>query len=142
MSAVLSYFHRSCRKGRGRGKGVGYLKSQGPGSRCLINGIGIFSFVLLNVHCRVWMESVELSRVGWNTTAQKGEQVRVWRSRAVIELLLVASVALVVIGAHLRGIVAVSLEVVAEPGILEGNGVLRKDEHINKVLYLQQFIPD
>lgn len=126
-------------QGLGQGQGMGYLKSQGPGSRCLMNGI--FSFVLLNMHCRVWMKSVELSKVGWNTTAQRGEQVCVWRSRARIKLLLVANVALAVMVAHLCGIVAVSLEVVAEPGILEGNGVLRKGEHMNKVLYLQQFIP-
>lgn len=60
----------------------------------------------------------------------------------MIKLLLVASVALVVIVAHLCGIVTVSLEVVAESGVLQGNGILRKGEHINKVLYLQQFIPD
>lgn len=59
----------------------------------------------------------------------------------MIKLRLVASVALVVIGAHLCGIVTVSLEVVAEPGILEGNGVLRTGEHMNKGIYLQQVIP-
>lgn len=86
-------------------------------------------------------ESVGLSKADWNTTAQKGEQVCVRRSRAVIKLLLFASVGLAVMGAHLRGIVSISLEVVAEPGILQSNSVLRKCEHINKILYLQQFIP-
>lgn len=124
-----------------QGQGVGYLKSQGPGSRCLINGISWV--VLLNVHWRVWIKSefVELSREGWNTTAQKGEQVCVRRSGAVVKLLLVAGVALAVMGAHVGGIVAIGLKVVAEPGILESNGVLRKGEHIPKVLHLQQFLP-
>lgn len=39
----------------------GYLKSQGPGSRCLINGIW---FALLGVDCRVWVLSVGLSKAG------------------------------------------------------------------------------
>lgn len=113
--------------------GDGNLKSQGPDSRGLINGI---SFVLLGVDCRVWVLPVGLSKAGWNTTAQRGEYVS-----GAIKLLLFAGDGLAVMGAHFRGIVAISLEVVAEPGILEGNSVLEKCEHINSVLYLQQFIP-
>lgn len=101
---------------QGQGQGVGYLKSQGPGGRCLINWIS--SFVLLNVHCRVWMESVGLGKAGRNTTAQMGKQGCARRSRAVVKLLLFAGVALAFMGAHVRGIVAISLEVVAESGIL------------------------
>lgn len=59
----------------------------------------------------------------------------------MIKLLLCACVGLAVVGAHFRGIVAVGLEVIAKSGILESNSVLKKCEHINKVLYMQQFIP-
>lgn len=47
--------------GAGAWQGMGHLKSQGPGSRCLMNSM--FFSVLLNVHCRVWMKFVGLSKL-------------------------------------------------------------------------------
>jgi hypothetical protein len=57
-------------------------------------------------------------------------------SHWVTELLLFASDGLAVAIAHCRGIVAISLEIGAEPSILESNGILRKGQHINMVLYM------
>ena len=56
-------------------------------------------------------------------------------------LLLVAGVALVAVIAHCRGIVSVSLEVVAESRILEGDCVLVKGQCLEKVLCFERSIP-
>lgn len=49
-------------------------------------------------------------------------------------LLLVAGVALAGLVAHCCGVVAISLEVVAEPGVLVGDGVLANVELDNEIL--------
>lgn len=61
-----------------------------------------------------------------------------WRDRADLGdmlLLLVAGVALGGLVAHCCGVVAVSLEVVAEPGIFMGDGILENVEHIDNTLF-------
>jgi hypothetical protein len=55
--------------------------------------------------------------------------------------LLLANLGLAVLVAHCSGVVSIGLEVVAEPGVFEGDGVLVKGQHVVDVFYLKYIVP-